>query len=76
MWAYTLYSDASSPANQPEKRVTFDPLTSEQSSIFAKPHERAIHKLHFRIKSIYVSVAEKKLQSASGSAKNPVFRGL
>ena len=41
--------------------ATFDPCPASLLNL-AKLHERAFHKLHFHIKSVYVSVAEKKLR--------------
>ena len=61
--------------------VTFDPYRAN-SSIFAQPYKRTLHKLHFYVRSVCVSVAEKKIRSVlcgqvqQKYMKNPVFGGL
>ena len=40
------------------------PLSSELINL-AQPHKRTLHKLHFYIKSVCVSAAERKIRSVS-----------
>ena len=57
------------------------PLLSELINL-AQPPKRTLHKLHFYIRSVCVSVAEKKIRSVlcgqvqQKYMKNPVFGGL
>ena len=57
------------------------PLSSELINL-AQPYKRTLHKLHFYVRSVCVSVAEKKIRSVlcgqvqQKYMKNPVFGGL
>ena len=62
--------------------VTFDPYRANSSILLNHNYKRTLHKLHFYVRSVCVSVAEKKIRSVlcgqvqQKYMKNPVFGGL
>ena len=57
------------------------PLSSELNNL-VQPYNRTLHKLHFYVRSVCISIAEKKIRSVlcgqvqQKYMKNPVFGGL